>query len=1317
MEYNPQSFESLWQKYWEENHIYKVEIDKNKPKFYVLDMFPYPSGAGLHVGHPLGYIATDIMARYKRMKGFNVLHPMGFDSFGLPAEQYAIETGQHPAVTTQENIKTFKAQLAKIGFCYDWNREVQTSDPNYYKWTQWIFQQLFSSWYNNQTDKAEPIETLMAEFEKNGNQKIDAPCDEDTPLFSAEDWKAFAEKQQYEILLKYRLTYLADSIVNWCPALGTVLANDEIKDGLSERGGHPVERKKMRQWMMRITAYSEKLLKGLEEIEWSEALKDMQSNWIGKSYGAEMKFYLPLTPSKGGGNATQDNANIEGGGNATANIEEGDIQNNKLNTLVVDDSPSFGGGRGEVLSSLVVEDLPLTPSKGGNATKDNANQITGDVKTDFEKKELPRYFTTTPERWKILIQFAKENRKNPTNAEKIFWELVRNKRIGYKFRRQHPIEDFIVDFVCLEKGVVVEIDGGIHNTPEMKEYDEIRTKYLEEAGFKVIRFTNQEVQGNIEGVEKKLLDVLNNLPLTPSKGGGNATQDNANQIMGEITVKDNANIEGGGNATQDNVNIEGGGNNATQDNVNIEGGDIQNNKLNSIVVDDSPSFGGGRGEVLCFTTRPDTIFGVTFIVMAPEHELVPLLTTPQQKQAVDEYVAIAKNRSERERQAEKKVSGIFTGSYAINPITKEEVPIWVADYVLAGYGTGVVMAVPGGDERDFRFAKHFNLPIIPVVSQTKVNENGEVLEANASKEDKMINSGFLNGMTCKEAAQAVIEKAQKEGLGKGKVNYRLRDAVFSRQRYWGEPVPVYFKDGLPYLVDEADLPLTLPSITEYKPTTEGEPPLARAENWTYSPPAPKGGVSISPPSEDGGLLEQTTMPGWAGSSWYFLRYMDAQNDKAFCSKEASDYWNQVDLYVGGTEHAVGHLLYSRFWTHFLHDRGFIGYKEPFKKLINQGMIQGNSALIYRIKGTEVFVSSNLKDELQGCIDSNNVVKFRGLLINATGVDVFTSDMESISAIYSSEMIEVGEGEAGVAEDSELMPLHGEKLSNLKIPNIKFTASYTHIDFLSKDAKNILNIDELKEKEKTRLGLRNPVFAKENNGHFYCARQVEKMSKSKYNVENPDEVVADYSADALRLFEMFLGPLEQSKPWNTQGIDGSYKFLKKLWRLFHNEEGSFEVSDAEPEKAEWKVLHQTIKKVEEDIERYSFNTPVSNFMICVNELGSLKCNKVKILEPLVRLIAPYCPHVSEELWHRLGNEKSVHLADFPVWDNQYLVENDFLYPVMINGKKRTEITFPLDISQDEIQKQVLENEIVQKWLEGKTPKVFKVVPQKIITIAV
>ncbi len=926
-EYSFREIEKKWQQYWNDHQIYKVKEDTSRPKFYALDMFPYPSGAGLHVGHPLGYIASDIVARFKRLQGFNVLHPMGFDAFGLPAEQYAIQTGQHPALTTEENIARYKEQLKNIGFSYDWDREVRTSDPSFYKWTQWIFQQLFNAYYDLKADKAKPVDELIQEFEKNGNTNVQAACDEDTPVFSAEEWKGMNKKEQSDMLLKYRLTYLAEAVVNWCPALGTVLANDEVKDGVSERGGYPVERKRMRQWMMRITAYAERLLKGLEDIDFPEPVKEMQRNWIGKSIGAELDF---------------------------------------------------------------------------------------DIKGQDEKIKV-------------------------------------------------------------------------------------------------------------------------------------------------------------------------------------------------------------------FTTRVDTIFGVTFMVIAPEHELVPKLTTEEQREAVEQYVETAKNRSERDRMSNvKTISGVFTGSYAINPLSGEETPVWIADYVLAGYGTGAVMAVPSSDPRDWAFAKHFNLPIRDVQEGNVGKE-----EAYASKDDIIINSGFLSGLHVKDAMAKAIEVAEKKGVGKAKINYRIRDAVFSRQRYWGEPVPVYFNEQeVPHLLSEDELPLLLPEVDQYLPTETGEPPLGRAENWKY---------------KDKYQYELSTMPGWAGSSWYFYRYMDPQNDNAFASGEAINYWQDVDLYIGGSEHATGHLLYSRFWNKFLYDMGFVPKEEPYKKLINQGMIQGRSNLVYRLKKSNTFVSHQLKDKYE----------------------------------YSTLHVDVN------IVHNDILDLEAFK---------KWRPDFADAEFIVEEEGA-------------------------SQGKYLCGAEVEKMSKSLYNVVNPDDVIEQYGADTLRLYEMFLGPLEQFKPWNTNGIDGVYKFLKKLWRLFHDEQGNVKISDEAATKEELKILHATIKKAKEDIERYSFNTSVSSFMICVNELSGLKCNKREVLEKLVVIISPYAPHITEELWHILGNKESITSAAFPDYDEKYLQESSHEYPVSINGKMRHKMSFALDKPKEEIEKEVLAAEQVQKWTEGKTPKKVIIVPGKIINLVV
>lgn len=922
-EYNFREIEQKWQGYWRENRTFHAEVDKNRPKFYSLDMFPYPSGAGLHVGHPLGYIASDIVSRFKMLKGYNVLHPMGYDSFGLPAEQYAIQTGQHPAVTTEQNIARYTEQLKNIGFAFDWEREVRTSDPSYYKWTQWIFMQLFKSYYDLEANKALPIDSLISRFEKEGNSNVKAVCDDDTPDFSAEDWNAFSEKEKQEMLLRYRLTYLAETTVNWCPALGTVLSNDEVKDGFSERGGHPVERKKMMQWSMRITAYADRLLQGLEKVDWSEPIKEMQRNWIGKSIGAEVLF-------------------------------------------------------------------------------------------------------------------------------------------------------------------------------------------------------------EVNGSDKK---------------------------------------------------------------------------------------------IKVFTTRVDTIFGVTYLALAPESDLAAELITEDQRETAEAYIEVAKNRSERERMSDvKTISGAFTGSYAINPFNGEEIPIWVADYVLAGYGTGAVMAVPAHDERDYNFAKHFGLEIRQVIEGSM--ENGSF----PGKGGLIINSGFISGLYMKEAMQKCIEFLEEKGIGKGKIQYRMRDAIFTRQRYWGEPLPVYFKDGLPYLIDEKDLPLVLPEVDKYLPTEDGEPPLGRAKNWTYK-------------TTDGEFpLELSTMPGWAGSSWYFFRYMDPKNDQVFAEKNKTDYWGAVDLYIGGSEHATGHLLYSRFWTKFLYDIGAVSIDEPFQKMINQGMIQGRSNFVYRIKGTNTFVSLGLKDQHD---------------TSAMHVDV----------------------------------------------------NIVHNDQL--------NLDKFKA---WRPDLADAEFILED-GKYICGAEVEKMSKSKYNVVNPDDIIERYGADTLRLYEMFLGPLEQFKPWNTNGIDGVFKFLRKLWNLYHNSKGEFEVSDSPAGKDELKALHKAIKKMEEDMANYSFNTSVSSFMICVNELTALKCNKREVLEPLVILISPYAPHISEELWSLLGHSTSVTTAQFPEFKEEYLVESNFEYPIMINGKMRSKVSLPLDMNKEDIEKAALADATVQKWLEGKAPKKVIVVPGKIVNLVI
>lgn len=930
MEYNFRDIEKKWQQRWKETNIYKVSNESTKPKYYVLDMFPYPSGAGLHVGHPLGYIASDIYSRYKRLKGFNVLHPMGYDAFGLPAEQYAIEHGIHPAVSTEANIKNFRSQLDKIGFCYDWDREVNTSKPEYYKWTQWIFLQLFNSYFDTKEQKAKPIQVLIEQFSVQGSSAN--PVNHEP--FTADEWKKMDEKKRQEILMNYRLAYSAYGEVNWCEALGTVLANDEVVNGVSERGGHPVEKRRMRQWYLRITAYADRLLEGLKTVDFSDAMKEMQTNWIGKSSGAEIDFAV--------------------------------------------------------------------------------------------------------------------------------------------------------------KG----------HTQKLRVY----------------------------------------------------------------------------------------------------------------------------------TTRPDTIFGVDFMVVAPELPLVHEIKSAEQSAAVDEYLAYVKSRSERERMAEKKITGVFTGAYAIHPFDGREIPIWTSEYVLAGYGTGAIMAVPCGDERDHKFARHFNIPITNIIGN---HYNG--VEANPTKEAILENSGFLNGMLMKDAIEVVIKAIEEKGIGTRKVNYKMRDAGFSRQRYWGEPFPIIWKhataaggDGIPVALDEKDLPLLLPHMDEVKPGKGGEGPLSNLTEWVNTPE---------------GKRETSTMPGYAGSSWYFLRYMDPANEKEFCSRQASDYWGQVDLYIGGTEHAVGHLLYSRMWTKVLYDLGLIGHDEPFKKLVNQGMIQGSSRFVYRIHGTNTFVSKGLLQHEE---------EFKGQKIDKIHVDVNIVD--------------------GVALNIEAF----KKWKGGEFSNAKFILE---------------------------------------DGQYICGVEVEKMSKSKFNTVNPDDLVFKYGADTFRMYEMFLGPVEMSKPWDTKGIEGVHRFLKKFWRLFVDEMKGLLVTDEEPTAAELRVLHNAIRKIEQDTERFSFNTGVSSLMIATNELSDLKCHKRKILEPLLILLAPYAPHIAEELWNLLGHTDSVLNAAYPVFEEKYVKETSKAYPVAINGKTRTELTFDLDATQQQVEALVLQDATVQKWLEGKQPRKIIYVKNKMINVVV
>ncbi|HPN58774.1 MAG TPA: class I tRNA ligase family protein, partial [Chitinophagaceae bacterium] len=903
MEYQFRDIEKKWQAKWKADNAYQVNNDFSKPKFYVLDMFPYPSGAGLHVGHPLGYIASDIYSRYKRLKGFNVLHPMGFDSFGLPAEQYALDTGQHPAVTTKKNIETFKKQLDNIGFCFDWEREVQTSDPSYYKWTQWIFLQLFGSFFNRQTAKAESIDSLVAVFEKEGNSAHACPGDEKIK-FTAAEWKSFDEKQQQDILMQYRLAFCGYGEVNWCEALGTVLANDEVVNGVSERGGHPVVKKKLRQWYLRITEYADRLLEGLERIEFSDAMKEMQTNWIGRSSGAEIDFE--------------------------------------------------------------VKKPPLSPPKG--------------------EETAPRYQTATSSLYSITKSLAEEKRKNPTSEEQILWQLLRANKTGFHIRRQHIIGSYIVDFACLDKMVTIEIDGGYHNNPEIQFYDKERTRFLTGQGFTEVRFTNEDVNRDPETVVKKITDLLSNTVSVLPKTGSSE--------------------------------------------VSPLGGDLE-----------------GALKLRVYTTRPDTIFGVDFMVVAPELDIVEELKSTEQAAAVDEYLAYVKSRSERERMAEKKISGVFTGAYAINPFDGREIPIWISEYVLAGYGTGAIMAVPCGDERDHKFARHFNIPITNIIG---AYYNGE--EANPTKEATLENSGFLNGLLMKDAIEVAVTAIEEKGIGTRKKNYKMRDAAFSRQRYWGEPFPIVWKNGIAYPLSVDQLPLELPVVDKYGPGPDGEGPLANIKEWFGQ------FESEIPPLGGGGALETNTMPGYAGSSWYFLRYMDPKNDTNFCDRKVSDYWNQVDLYIGGTEHAVGHLLYSRMWTKALFDLGHIGYDEPYKKLVNQGMIQGSSRFVYRIAGTNQFVSAGLKDQYE-----TNAIH-----TDVNFVDGFELDIEAFK---------------------------------------KWREEYTDAEFILEDGK------------------------------YICGSEVEKMSKSKYNTVNPDDLVYKYGADTFRMYEMFLGPVELSKPWDTKGIEG------------------------------------------------------------------------------------------------------------------------------------------------------------------------------------
>ena len=1088
MEYNFRAIEEKWRQQWADSGVYNVPNQSGKPKYYVLDMFPYPSGAGLHVGHPLGYIASDIFARYKRLKGYNVLHPMGYDAFGLPAEQYAIEHGVHPAVSTARNIATFRSQLDKIGFSFDWSREVNTSQPQYYKWTQWIFLQLFKSWYNRQTAKTEPIEGLIQIFEREGNKAHPVPNAQfvvpggNTSVFGAEQWRGFDEKTRQTILMEYRVAYCGYGEVNWCEALGTVLANDEVVNGVSERGGYPVVKKKLRQWYLRITEYADRLLQGLQTVDFSDAMKEMQSNWIGKSSGAEVIFKVDKAPAE--------------------------------------------------------------------------------------------------------IKDASANRQYAKDEATLLWEELKQHDIACTLQKQYRVGPYLIDFVCPDRKVAFEIQSGYHRTREQQEYDKARDQFLSQKGFEIFHFTLEDVATNRPAVVDKVLQVLNEKPLL---NGGALVQ--ADDIY--ITV---------------------------------------------------------------YTTRPDTIFGADFMVLAPEHDLVQQITTDAQREAVEEYVAYVKSRSERERMAEKKISGVFTGAYALHPFTGKPLPIWISEYVLAGYGTGAIMAVPSGDERDHKFARHFNLPITNIFGEAYTGEDA-VMDKNIT----LHNSEFLNGMGFGEALETVIARLEEKGLGKRKVNYKIRDAAFSRQRYWGEPFPIVWKDGIAYPLDEEDLPLELPHVESYKPGPEGEGPLANIPEWT---------------ARD---LETNTMPGYAGSSWYFLRYMDPHNETTFCDKNISAYWNQVDLYVGGTEHAVGHLLYSRMWTKALYDLGLITFDEPFRKLLNQGMITGKSFFV------DFGIFENVRNgEMRAWVTSlNNTDRLSGK-INFEGEDwKYLECSKHYRLRYAHKYLDAN----GRLTKSMWELYKAEQSRDQRL----FEFEYVDVDW------------DLEERT-------------ESGDPYLSGLEIEKMSKSKFNVENPDDVVEKYGADTFRMYEMFLGPVEMSKPWDTKGIEGVHRFLKKLWRLFYNEENLVVTGEA-PTAAEWKVLHKTIKKIEEDTERFSFNTAVSAFMVCVNELTDLGCHKRDILQPLLILLTPYAPHISEELWHQLGNEGTVLDAPFPQWEEAYLIETTKEYPISINGKMRTQINIDLSASQEQVQEIVLANEVVQRWMEGKPLKKLIFVKGKMVNVVV
>ena len=1091
MEYNFREIEKRWQSQWVKDKTYHTTEDPAKEKFYVLNMFPYPSGAGLHVGHPLGYIASDIYARYKRLKGFNVLNPMGYDAYGLPAEQYAIQTGQHPEVTTVANIARYRQQLDNIGFSFDWDREIRTCDPKYYHWTQWAFEKMFGSFFCNSCQKAQPIDKLVEHFNEKGTEGLDVAESEHLE-FTADEWRAMSDVEKQKTLMNYRIAYLGETMVNWCAGLGTVLANDEVVNGVSERGGFPVVQKKMQQWCLRTSAYSQRLLDGLENVDWSDSIKETQKNWIGRSEGTEMQFRI--APSN---------------------------------------SP-----------------------------------VGGELEAAWNK-----FKTAHPFNYEILKENAKENRKHQTEAEAALWEVLRANQLGEKFRRQHVIGDFIVDFVALNSKLVIEVDGAYHNNAEQMEADKLRSDFLNEAGFKVLRFTNEQVLQDTDNTIKEIKANLKAL---------------------------------------------------------------------------SPTGRDGEGLLTIFTTRADTIFGVTFMVLAPESELVAQLTTAEHKAEVDEYLAYVKKRTELDRMANHNVTGVFSGSYAVNPFTGENIPIWISEYVLAGYGTGAIMAVPAHDSRDYAFAKHFNLPITPLIEGADVSEESfdakEGIVCNSPAAGKETLDGFsLNGLSVKEAIAKTKQFVTEKGIGRVKVNYRLRDAIFSRQRYWGEPFPVYYKDGMPQMVPEDCLPLLLPEIETYKPTETGEPPLGRAKMWAWDVEKRQVVDKALVDNKTVFPLELNTMPGFAGSSAYYLRYMDPHNDTCLVGKDADNYWQNVDLYVGGCEHATGHLIYSRFWNKFLFDLGVSCKEEPFQKLVNQGMIQGRSNFVYRINqapsNSPVFVSYNLR------------------------------------------------------KDYDVTPIHVD------------------VNIVSAD---VLDIEAFKA---WRPEYANAEFVLED-GKYICGWAVEKMSKSMFNVVNPDMIVEKYGADTLRLYEMFLGPVEASKPWDTNGIDGCFRFLKKFWALFYeNRTDEFLPADAEPTADNLKSLHKLIKKVTEDIEHFSYNTSISAFMIAVGELAQQKCRSKQVLEQLVVLIAPFAPHIAEELWHALGNTTTVCDAQWPVFNPQYLVESEVQLTVSFNGKARFQKKFAADATNDEIQAAVLADEQSKKYLDGKTVVKVIVVPKKIVNVVI